>query len=301
MRDLIIVGAGPAGLTAAIYAKRAGLDVAVIEKGAPGGKVFVTHQIDNYPGIETISGRELATNMHKHAIALGTEYIYGDVLRIEDLGSEKKVVTNLDEYLTKNVIIATGTQNKTLDAKGEEEFLGRGVSYCAVCDGNFFKNEDVAVIGGGNSAIEEALYLADICKSVTIVHRRQEFRAESFSVDALKKRTNINYQLDSVLEEICGDDKVNNIIVKNVHTDVLTTIPVKGVFIYVGLIPIVENFKNLNIFNSAGELVVDEKTMATNIKGIYVAGDVRPKSLRQVATAVSDGAIAAQSIVNDNK
>ncbi|MGL4589402.1 MAG: thioredoxin-disulfide reductase [Mycoplasmatales bacterium] len=297
MKDLIIIGAGPAGLTAAIYASRAGLDTMIIERGAPGGKVFLTHLIENYPGYESIGGRELAQTMHKHALKFGATYQYGDVQKIIDNGESKTVVTNMETYEAKNIILATGTDNKRLGVEGEEEYMGRGVSYCAICDGNFFKDQDVAVIGGGNSAIEEATYLADICKSVTIIHRRQEFRAEKHAVDALKKRTNVNYELDSVATKIYGEGKVKHIDLENVATKETKTINVEAVFIYVGLIPVTSNFTDLDIFDENNELIVDNETMATNIKGLYVAGDVRPKTLRQVTTAVNDGSIAAQNVI----
>ena len=300
MYDVIIVGAGPAGQTAAVYASRAGLKTLMLEKGAPGGKVFVTHLIENWTGFESISGRELASKMQSHALKFGAEYAYGDVLRIEENGENKKVISNMAEYETKTVILATGTKNRELGVAGELEFAGRGVSYCAVCDGNFFKDEDVVVVGGGNSALEEALYLADICKSVTIVHRRQEFRAEDFIVKNVMKKENIILELDSVVEVIEGEDKVNQVQVKNVLTEESKTIKASGVFIYVGLIAVTTNFSNLPILDENGNILVDSN-MRTPIKGIYAAGDVTPKHLRQIATAVSDGAIVAQSVISDLK
>ena len=300
MYDLIIVGAGPAGLTAAVYASRAGLKTLILEKGAPGGKVFVTHLVENYPGFESISGRELAGNMHKHALKFGAEYVYGDVLKIEDLGETKEVTTNMGKYTSKTVIIATGTENRKLDIKGEDEFTGRGVSYCAICDGNFFKGKDVVCVGGGNSALEEALYLADVCKSVTIIHRRDEFRAENYIVENVKKHPNIKLALDSVVEEIIGEDKVSSVKLKNVKTKEVTTLDTEGVFIYVGLISLTSNFNTLPILDKTGAVLTNEH-METSIKGIYSAGDVKSKELRQIATAISDGAIAAQSIINSLK
>ena len=300
MYDLIIVGAGPAGLTAAVYASRAGLKTLILEKGAPGGKVFVTHLVENYPGFESISGRELAGNMHKHALKFGAEYVYGDVLKIEDLGETKEVTTNMGKYTSKTVIIATGTENRKLGIKGEDEFTGRGVSYCAICDGNFFKGKDVVCVGGGNSALEEALYLADVCKSVTIIHRRDEFRAENYIVENVKKHPNIKLALDSVVEEIIGEDKVSSVKLKNVKTKEVTILDTEGVFIYVGLISLTSNFNTLPILDKTGAVLTNEH-METSIKGIYSAGDVKSKELRQIATAISDGAIAAQSIINSLK
>jgi thioredoxin reductase (NADPH) len=300
MYDVIIVGAGPAGQTAAVYASRAGLKTLMLEKGAPGGKVFVTHLIENWTGFESITGRELASKMQSHALKFGAEYAYGDVQRIEECGENKKVISNMGEYVTKTVVLATGTENRQLGVPGEIEFAGRGVSYCAVCDGNFFKDEDVVVIGGGNSALEEALYLADICKTVTIVHRRQEFRAEDFIIKNVLKKDNIILELDSVVETIDGDDKVNQVQVKNVVTNDTKVIAASGVFIYVGLIAVTTNFNNLSILDENGNIMVDSN-MRTPIKGIYAAGDVTPKHLRQIATAVSDGAIVAQSVISDLK
>lgn len=300
MYDVVIVGAGPAGLTAAVYASRAGLKTIIIEKGAPGGKVFVTHLVENYPGFESISGRELSGQMHKHALKFGAEYAYGDVKTIEPIENGHKVISNMGEYETKAVILATGTENRKLAVEGEIEYAGKGVSYCAVCDGNFFKDRDVVVIGGGNSALEEALYLADICKTVTIVHRRQEFRAEDYIVENVKKRENIKFELDAICKEIKGDDLVNRVVVENVITKEVKEIETAGVFIYVGLIAMTSNFEGLQILDENKNIKVD-KDMRTNVKGIYAAGDVTPKHLRQIATAVNDGAIAAQTVINDLK
>lgn len=300
MVDLIIVGAGPAGLTAAIYASRAGLDTMIIERGAPGGKMFVTHEIENYPGFENISGRELSQTMHKHALKFGAKYEYGDVKEIIDLGDTKKVITNMNEYEAKKVIIATGTENRKLGAPGEEQLQGAGISYCAVCDGNFFRDRDVAVVGGGNSALEEALYLADICKSVTIIHRRQEFRAEEYIVNKVKTRDNINFILDSNVKSFNGTDKLESVTTTHKDTGVETTTEVAGAFVYVGLIPITSPFIDLGIVDARGNIKVDER-LESNIKGIFVAGDVREKDLRQIATATNDGAICAQNIINDLK
>lgn len=298
--DVTIIGAGPAGLTAAIYASRAGLKTLILEKGAPGGKVFLTHKIDNYTGYTSISGRDLSKEMHKHALSFGAVYEYGDVERIEDMGEDKKVITNTNTYETKSVIIATGTDNKKLGAIGEEEFYGKGVSYCAVCDGNFFKDRDVAVIGGGNSALEESLYLADICKTVTIIHRRDEFRGEKYVADKVREKENIILELDSELESITGDELVDNVNIINNKTKEQKKLAVKGVFIYVGLDPITAAFSNYDILDN-NKNIASDKNMRTRVKGIYAAGDVNAKALRQISTAVNDGAIAAQSVIEDLK
>ncbi len=299
MYDLIIVGAGPAGLTAALYASRAGVNTLIIERGAPGGKVFTTHLVENYTGTGKIGGRELASNMHKQAIEYGAIYEYGDVENIIKENDTFKVKTNVNEYEAKKVILATGTENRKLGAVGEEEFLGKGVSYCAICDGNFFKEQDVAVVGGGNSALEEALYLADICKSVTIIHRREEFRAESYIVEKVKEKKNINFELNSQVREIKGDQKVESILLEN-KSEETKELSISGVFIYVGLIPLTVKFKNFDIFNEYDNVKVNTK-METSVKGLYSAGDINIKDLRQIATAVSDGAIAAQSVIEDLK
>ncbi len=300
MLDLIIIGAGPAGLTAAIYASRAGLDTVIIERGAPGGKMFVTHEIENYPGFENITGRELSQTMHKHALKFGAKYEYGDVKEIIDLGETKKVITNMNEYEAKKVIIATGTENRKLGAPGEEELQGAGISYCAVCDGNFFRDRDVAVVGGGNSALEEALYLADICTSVTIIHRRQEFRAEEYIVNKVKNKQNIKFILDANVKSFNGEGKLESVTTVNKNTNEETVTEVAGAFVYVGLIPITSPFNDLGIVDERGNIKVDER-LESKIKGIFVAGDVREKDLRQIATATNDGAICAQNIINDLK
>ncbi len=297
--DVTIIGAGPAGLTAAVYASRAGLKTLIIEKGAPGGKMFVTHLVENYPGFESISGRELSNHMHKHALKFGAKYEYGDVAKVEQNGTNDfTVLTNMGKYKTKAVILATGTENRKLGIAGENEYAGKGVSYCAVCDGNFFKDQDVVVVGGGNSALEEALYLSEICKSVTIVHRRQEFRAEGYIVENVKRRENINFELDSVVKEIKGDEIVNSIVTENVITKEQKVVKTSGVFIYVGLIAMTSNFGDLGILNEDKNIIVDSN-MRTKIPGIYAAGDVIPKHLRQISTAINDGAIAAQTVIND--
>lgn len=297
--DVVIVGAGPAGLTAAVYASRAGLKTLIIEKGAPGGKMFVTHLVENYPGFESISGRDLSAQMHKHALKFGAVYEYGDVTKVEKHGEKDFLIqTNMGKYNAKAVILATGTENRKLGITGESEFSGKGVSYCAVCDGNFFKDQDVVVVGGGNSALEEALYLSEICNSVTIVHRRQEFRAEGYIVENVKRRENIKFELDSVVKAISGEEIVSNITVENVITKEQKIMKTSGVFIYVGLIAMTSNFGELGILNADKNIVVDAD-MRTKVKGIYAAGDVIPKHLRQISTAINDGAIAAQTVIND--
>lgn len=301
MFDVTIIGAGPAGLTSALYTSRAGLNTLVLEKAAPGGKVFLTDEVENYPGFKKIKGRELANQMKESSLAFGANYQYGDVEEVTELDNGNYLVkTNMDEYETRSVIVATGMVNKELGIPGEVEFQGRGVSYCAICDGNFFKEQDVAVIGGGNSALEEALYLADICKSVTLIHRRDEFRAEQYIVDKVLKKDNINIIYDTVGVEVKGEEVVNGLVVENVKTKEQQNLDIKAVFIYIGFIPMTGYFDNLNITDENHNIKVD-LNMRTDKPRIYGAGDVINKELRQITTAVNDGSIAAQSAINDLK
>lgn len=301
MFDVTVIGAGPAGLTSALYTSRAGLNTLVLEKAAPGGKVFLTDEVENYPGFKKIKGRELANQMKESSLAFGANYQYGDVEEVTPLDNGNYLVkTNMDEYETRSVIVATGMVNRELGIPGEVEFQGRGVSYCAICDGNFFKDQDVAVIGGGNSALEEALYLADICKSVTLIHRRDEFRAEQYIVDKVLNKENINIIYDTVGVEVKGEEVVNGLVVENVKTKEQQTLDVKAVFIYIGFIPMTGYFDNLNITDENHNIKVDHN-MRTDKPRIYGAGDVINKELRQITTAVNDGSIAAQSAINDLK
>lgn len=297
--ELIIIGGGPAGLTAALYASRAGVSTLVLERGMAGGKVFTTHLVENYPGIEKISGRDLAIQLKESCLQFGAEFKNENVSTVEKQDEDFIVTTSSGKYTSKNVILATGTDNKKLGVPGEEELLGRGVSYCAICDGNFFRNKDVAVIGGGNSALEEALYLADICNSVTIVHRRDEFRAENYIQEKVKAKDNIKFELSSNLSSIDGDGKVESI---NIITNdkVEKKLDVSAVFIYVGLKANTIEFSNFDIFDSNNNIVVDGN-MKTKVEGLYGAGDVNQKKLRQIATAVNDGALAAQSVIEKLK
>ncbi len=301
MYDVIIIGAGPAGLTAALYTSRANLKVLVLEKAAPGGKVFLTDEVENYPGFNKIKGRDLANKMKESAFNFGAQYEYGDVLSINESNDNHYIVTtNMNEYQTRSVIIATGTMNRALGIPGENEFQGKGVSYCAICDGNFFKDQDVVVIGGGNSALEEALYLADICKTVTLIHRRDTFRAEQITVDKVLTTKNINIIYDTIVTKINGDDVVNSIELENVKTKATQILNTKAVFIYIGLIPVTNNFGNLGILDKNNNIKVDEN-MRCDKPFIYGAGDVVSKELRQITTAVNDGSIAAQSAIVDLK
>lgn len=291
--DCIIIGAGPAGMSASIYASRAGLKTAMIEAGAPGGKLIKTADIQNFPGISQSSGVDLATQMFEHSTKFGTDYIYGNVVEVKD-GDEKEVICEDETYFAKSVIIATGTKERMLNIKGESENIGRGVSYCAVCDGAFFKDRNVVVIGGGNSALEEALYLTQFAKKVTIVIRRNVFRAEDLIQKQIEKNDKIEIITKHVPVEILDNGMyVTGVVFENVDTKEKMTLDADGIFPYIGQDPATSFLKNLNILDEYGYMLVDEH-METKIKGIYGAGDVIQKDLRQVVTATSDGAIAAQ-------
>lgn len=294
MYDTIILGAGPAGMTAALYAARSDLKVLLLEQGAPGGQMNNTAEIENYPGYETIMGPDLSMKMYEPLEGLGVENAYGIVQRVEDHDEIKKVITEDEEFETKAVIIATGANHRHLGVPGEEEYGARGVSYCAVCDGAFFRNKDIMVVGGGDSAIEEAIFLTRFGSSVTIVHRRDELRAQKIIQDRAFANEKISFIWDSVVEEILGDDqKITGVKLKNLKTNEISEKEVGGLFIYVGLDPMTETVKDLGITDEAGWVVTDEK-MRTSIPGIFAIGDVRAKDLRQVTTAVGDGAVAGQ-------
>ncbi|WP_061586139.1 thioredoxin-disulfide reductase [Streptococcus gordonii] len=294
MYDTIIIGAGPAGMTAALYAARSNLKVALLEAGIPGGQMNNTADVENYPGYALISGPELAEKMFEPLENLGVEHIFGHVQRIEDQGDSKKVITEDEVYESKTVIIATGAFHRQLNVPGEAEFNSRGVSYCAVCDGAFFRDEDLLVIGGGDSAVEEAIFLTQFAKSVTIVHRRDQLRAQKVLQDRAFANEKISFVWDSVVEAIHGDDrKVTGVTFKNIKTGETSQADFGGIFIYVGLDPVSEFVADLGIRDESGWIVTDDH-MKTSVAGIYAIGDVRQKDLRQITTAVGDGAIAGQ-------
>lgn len=304
MYDTIIIGAGPAGMTAALYAARSNLKVATLEQGAPGGQMNNTSDIENYPGFELISGPELSMKMFEPLEKLGVENLYGIVTGIEDKGDYKIVKTDDEEYETKTVIIATGAKHRHIGVPGELEFNSRGVSYCAVCDGAFFRNQDLLVVGGGDSAVEEALFLTRFASSVTIVHRRDELRAQKLLQDRAFANDSISFIWDSVVKEIKGDDiKVRSVDIENVKTGQVTNHEFGGVFVYVGLDPVSDFIKDLGITDENGWIPTDDH-MKTSRKGIFAVGDVRQKDLRQITTAVGDGAMAGQQayqyIVDNN-
>ena len=294
MYDTIIIGAGPAGMTAALYAARSNLKVALLERGIPGGQMNNTADIENYPGYANISGPELAEKMFEPLENLRVEHLFGLVEKIEDRGDFKEVITEDERFEAKTVIIASGANHRHLGVPGEEDYNSRGVSYCAVCDGAFFRDEDLLVVGGGDSAVEEAIFLTRFAKSVTIVHRRDELRAQKVLQDRAFANEKIRFVWDSVVESIHGDErKVTGVTFKNVKTGEISQAEFGGIFIYVGLDPVSEFAADLGITDEAGWILTDHQ-MKTSVAGIYAVGDVRQKDLRQITTAVGDGAIASQ-------
>ena len=292
--DVVVIGAGPGGMTAALYASRANLSIAMIDRGIYGGQMNNTAAIENYPGFKSIMGPDLAQNMYDSSVNFGAEYVYGTVSSIEDHGDYKIVKTDEDELQAKVVIIATGSEYKKLGIPGEHEYGGKGVSYCAVCDGAFFKNKDVVVVGGGDSAIEEASYLAGIVNHVTVIHRRDQLRAQKVIQDRAFANDKIDFIWNSNVKEVLGDDnKVTGVKVVNNQTNEVSTVKTSGVFIYVGLLPMTDAFKDLNITDKDGWIKTNDQ-METAVPGIYAIGDVRQKDLRQIATAVGEGGIAGQ-------
>lgn len=293
--DLIIVGAGPAGMTAAIYASRAGLNVMMLEGGTPGGKLVKTNEISNWPGIIKESGADLAIQMFEHATSFGAEYVYGDVSQIKVDGEWKDVILqDGTAYRAKAVIVAAGTKERLLNIPGEDRNIGRGISYCAVCDGAFFKDKNVAIIGAGNAALEEALYITQFAKKVSIIMRRDVFRADKIAVDAVKSHEKIEILQKYIPVEILDDGKhVTGLKIKHTESGEERVLDVEGIFPYIGADPATSFLSDLGILDQQGYMIVDEN-METKIPLLYGAGDVCQKVLRQVVTAVNDGAIAAQ-------
>ncbi len=293
--DLIIVGGGPAGLTAALYGARYKLDTAVMEKETPGGQVTLTDFVENYPGFpEGIEASKLAHYFEEHAKNAGAEIISRQVSKVVWHGEKdfELFTYHGDSFRAKSVIIATGCNPRRLGVPGEEELTGRGVSYCAVCDGPFFKGKPIAVVGGGESALTEALYLAKLTDKLYLIHRRDQFRGAKVLGDRVRNHPNIQLVLNSVVTEILGDGKVSGVMVKNKLTGEVQKLDVDAVFIYIGLIPNIEPFKEFVDTDEAGFIITDER-MRTKTPGLFAAGDVRSKNLRQIVTAVSDGALAA--------
>lgn len=290
--DLVVIGAGPAGLSAALYGSRAGLHTLILESGAPGGKLIKTHKISNYPGVKDIAGTQLAMDMYEQATSFDAEYAYGDVQKID--ANKTIYLQDGTTVSAKAIVLATGTKERMLNIPGELENIGHGVSFCAVCDGAFFRNKDVVVIGGGNSALEESLFLTQFVHSVTIVIRRDVFRAEKHIQEQIEANDKIHIIKKHIPVQILStDNKVSGIKIENVDTKEKSVLACSGIFPYVGQSPNTDCVKDLDILNEKGYVLVDNSRQ-TKIEGIYAAGDVIDKELRQVVTACNDGAIAAQ-------
>lgn len=294
MLDVIIIGGGPAGLTAATYARRAGMTVLVLESKIFGGQITASANVENFPTLHSVPGLELAENWKKQAVAAGAELVNADVTGVTLEGRLKVVQTNKREYIGKTVILANGASYRKLDCPGADKFFGRGVSVCATCDGAFFRGKDVAVIGGGNTAFEEALTLSAICSKVTVVHRRTEFRAERHMVEAASAKHNIAMLTPFVPEELLPDEngRLTALVLRNTETGEQKQLEVSGVFTAIGMVPDNKRFSNIVDLDSAGYIIAGEDCR-TRSDGVFAAGDTRQKEFRQLVTAASDGAIAA--------
>lgn len=290
--DVVILGGGPAGFSAGIYTARGNVSTAILDVSMLGGQPSNYLELENYPAFMKIGGFELMEKFEEHADMFGVQKFPMQEIEVIDLVSYPKIIRTKEvEFRAKSVIVATGAKPMKLGVKGEEEFIGRGVSYCAVCDGAFYKDKVVAVVGGGNSAVEEAIYLTKFASKVYIIHRRDELRADKIIQDRAAKNEKIEFVLNSVVCEIQGQDLVNNLILKNTKTDEMFNLAVDGVFPYIGITPNVENISGQITQDKAGFIITDE-TMKTSIDGVFAIGDVRKTPLRQVITAASDGAIA---------
>ena len=295
MYDIIIVGAGPAGLTAAIYARRASKKVLVLEAKNYGGQIINTLDIENYPVEAHISGFDFATKLYNQVKDLGAEIIYEKVVDINDNSDNKEVITTKNKYVAKALILATGSENRKLGIENENELIGKGISYCATCDGAFYKKKNVAVVGGGNTALEDALYLTDIANKVYLIHRRDEFRGAESTLNLLKDKDNIEFIYNSNVTKLNANEKLQSIEITNKDGST-KEIDVDGLFIAVGRIPENENFRKLIKLDNSGYIIAGENCN-TNVRGIFVAGDNRTKEVRQLVTATSDGAIAATEAI----
>lgn len=292
MYDIIIVGAGPAGMTSAIYSSIARKKVLILEKSVYGGQIVSADKIKNYPGFEEISGFDFATKLYNQLTNFDVDIKFEEVIEIKNNDSYKEVKTNNDIYKSKTIIIATGAQNRKLGLKNEDKLIGKGISYCSTCDGIFFKDKTVAVVGGGNSAIDDALYLSEIVKKVYVIYRQKEFKSDSINLDKLRQKDNVEFILNSNVIDIYGDNKLESILLKNNDTASEYKLVVDGLFIAIGHIPVSGMCNNLIDTDKRGYVIANEDC-TTNIDGIFVAGDVRIKQVRQLTTACSDGTVAA--------
>ena len=296
MYEVLVIGAGPAGMTAAIYAARAGYKTAILEHGVPGGQAATTDMIENYPGFpEGISGPELMMKFFEQTQTFGVEMVYEQVQSLDLTGDVKKVITDKQTLEAKAVVIASGAKPRTLGVANEGRLRGRGVSYCATCDGFFFRDQPVAVVGGGDTAVEEAMYLTKMCSSVTLIHRRDELRANKLAQSRAMANEKLTIIYDTVVDEIIGEDKVTQLKLRNKKTDEVSTLDVNGAFIFVGYLPNASFLPAELEVNEQGYIITNEE-MATNIPGVFAVGDVRQKKLRQVTTAVGDGGAVMHGI-----
>lgn len=290
MTDIIIIGGGIAGLTAAVYALRSGKSVLLFEKKAYGGQISQSHAVENYPGFKNISGAELSMNLHSQAKDFGCEFKNEIVNKVTD-GETKKVITNKGEYEAKTVIFAMGAEPRKSGLENEQSLIGRGLSYCAVCDGNFFRGRKTMVVGGGSTAVQDALYLAEICKKVYLVHRRDAFRAEESLVNKLREKDNVEFVLDSVLVSAAASPILKSVTVKNVKTNEEREIAANGLFLAIGQVPATKDFADILPLDEYGYVIAGEDCKVS--EGIYIAGDCRKKPVRQLTTAAADGTVAA--------
>ncbi len=291
MYDTVIIGSGIAGMTSAIYLLRANKKVLILEKKSYGGQIIDSLEVENYPGFANISGFELSTSIYNQVKSLGGEFKYEEVTLITE---NKKIITKKNEYQAKSIILATGVVPRKLNLDLEDKLIGKGISYCATCDGRFYKNQEVAVVGGGNTALEDALYLSDLCKKVYLIHRRNQFRGEDRLTKLLKKKKNVEIIYDSTICKINGNDTLSSIDILN-NQNTTRQIPIKGLFIAIGRVPNNHYCSSLIDLDRDGYIL--SKNGETNIEGIFVAGDTRVKEVRQLVTASSDGAIAASKVL----
>lgn len=298
MYDIIIIGAGPAGLTAALYALRANKKILLLEKENFGGQMTFSPKIENYPGYKEISGTALANELFEQVLAQGAEFELEEAVEIIDNGSTKTVVTDSASHECKAVIIATGAKHRLLGAPNEDKYIGNGISFCAVCDGAFYQGKDVIVIGGGNSALQEAILLSDNCKKVTVIQNLADFTGEKKLVDVLKSKSNTDYIFNTVIKEFTGtDEDIKGAVIKNTVTGEEKEISFDGAFVAIGLAPDNKNFENMAQLDEYGYVNSDE-SCTTKTKGVYTAGDCRKKKIRQITTAAADGTVAALAACN---